>query len=75
MPDDSVAAYPSMYTFLQMQLQVDAEYDLHDEHEHQEWCEGSVYIMGELATTMAVSKEVADNRENDTKDLEGYVPP
>lgn len=31
--------------------------------------------MGELATPMGMTKEVADYRENDTQDLEGYVPP
>lgn len=74
MPYDRVATYPSMYPFLQMQLQVDAEYDLDNEHEHQEWCERSVDVMGELATTVRMAKEVADYRENDTEDLERYVP-
>ena len=43
-----------------MQLQVDAKYDLEDEHEHQDWCERSVDVMGELATTVGVAEEVAD---------------
>ena len=63
-----------MYPFLQMQLQVDAEYDLDDEHEHQEGCERSVDVMGELATTVGMAKKVADYREDNAKDLERYVP-
>lgn len=49
-----------MYALFQMQFQVKAEYDLDDKHEHQEWCERSVDIMGELATTVGMAQEVAD---------------
>ena len=57
-----------------MQLQVDAEYDLDDEHEHQKWRKRRVDVMGKLTTTVGVTKEVSDYRENDAKDLKRYVP-
>ena len=59
-PHDGVSTYSNMYPFLQMQLQIDAEYALDEEHEHQERCERSVDVMGKLATTVGMAEEVAD---------------
>ena len=57
-----------------MQPQVNAEYDLDDEHEHQEWCKRGVNIMGKLATTVGMAQKVTNYRENDAEDLERYMP-
>ena len=74
MPYDHISTYSSMDAYLQMQLQVDTEYDLNDEHEHQERRKRRVDVMGELPTTMGMPKEVAGYREKDAEDLERYVP-
>jgi hypothetical protein len=56
--------YLSIYAFFKVQLQVDAHGDLGYEHEHDDWYELGMDVLGELSAFMPVAEEVADDCED-----------
>lgn len=72
--ENYVAPYASMDAFLEVEFEVYAEYDLSDEHEHEDRGEGSVNVRRELATAVAVAQKVAHYCEYGTKGLKGDMP-
>jgi hypothetical protein len=73
----SVHCNPSdlaMEAFFEMELEVDAENDLYDEHEHQAIGEGGVDILCEGSAFVQMSQEVCHDRNGCAEDLQGYVP-
>ncbi len=63
-----------MDAFLEVEFEINAEYDLSDEHEQKHRGEGGVNIRRELATAVGVTEEVAHYCEDGTEDLEGDMP-
>lgn len=60
--------------FLEVQLKISAQYDLHDQHEHQPVCERGVEVFVELAALVCVAEEVSQNSDDSADDLNGNVP-
>lgn len=63
-----------MDALLKMELEVDAHYDLHDQHKHDDGDEFGVNVLAELSALVFVAKEVADDSKDRTGDLDGDVP-
>ena len=71
---DHISSDPSMPAFFQMQSQVNAHKDLCQKEKHQPVREAGVHVLGELSAFVGVSKEIANNGERRTKDLDGNMP-
>lgn len=71
---DHMATYAGMYAFCEVQFEVDAQYDLEDEHEHERGSEGSMDVGCELPAAVSMAEEVAYNGNNGAKYLDGDMP-
>lgn len=79
LPDDSVSnncdlSNLAMKTFRDVELEIDTEDDLNDEHQHQPVCKDGVYVVREFPPFMQVSHEICRHRNSCSDDLSRYVP-
>lgn len=72
---NSIASNACVYAFLKMQFQVDAKYDLQDEHNHQGGGECRMDVGRKLTPAVSVTEEVAYYCEDSATDLQRDVPP
>ena len=73
MREHHVSPYASVDALFEVQLQVDSECDLGEEHEHEGRGEGGVDVGCELAAAVSVAEEVSDDGEKGAEDLDGDV--
>lgn len=67
-------ADPAMNSLGKVQLEIDAEDDLHHHHEHQCVRKGRVDVLRELAAFVSMSEEVCEHSDNRSDNLERDVP-
>jgi hypothetical protein len=57
-----------------MKLQIDAHGDLGNQHEHDDWDELCMDVLGELSALMSVTEKVSGDCEDGSEGLYGDVP-
>lgn len=62
-------------SLLEVELKVDAEDSLSEDHPHQPWGEAAVYTWRKLTTLVLMSEHVSDNGHDGRDRLEWYMPP
>lgn len=74
MRDHEHPPYPTVDSLAEVQLQVCAEDDLNDHHEHQDVGERGVDVLGELSALVRVAEEVCHYCDHGADYLDRNVP-
>lgn len=72
--DNNIPTDPSMDSLGEMQLEIYAQHDLENEHQHQRVGKRGVDVLGETSALMGVAHKVGQHGDNGTNDLDRNVP-